>query len=142
MADTDDIVQVSLVRALSRVDEFEARREGAFLAYLHKILLNIIRDEIRRAAARPDAGPLDADLPDERVSILDRTIGPSAINLYEAALADLPERQQQAVILRVEFGFSFPEIAGVIGNTTPDAVRMLVTRGLIRLAAKMRDPRA
>jgi RNA polymerase sigma-70 factor (ECF subfamily) len=121
------------------VEQFDARREGAFLAYLHRTLLNCLRDEIRRAASRPDAEPLDKDLPEDRHAMLDRTIGPSAIDVYEAALAGLPERQQQAVILRIEFGFSFPEIAGVLGNTTPDAVRMQVTRGLVRVAAKMRS---
>jgi RNA polymerase sigma-70 factor (ECF subfamily) len=138
MADTDDLVQVSLVRALGRIEQFDTRREGAFLAYLHRILLNCIRDEIRRAASRPEAELLDDALPEDRYAMLDRTIGPSAIELYEAALADLPERQQQALILRIEFGFSFPEIARVLGQATPDAVRMQVTRGLVRVAARMR----
>ena len=50
MVETDDVVQVSLMRALSRVEEFDPRRQGAFLAYLHRILLNSIREEIRRGS--------------------------------------------------------------------------------------------
>src|SRR5688572_11599302 len=49
LADTDDLVQVTLIRALGRVREFESSREGAFLAYLRRILLNAIRGEIRRS---------------------------------------------------------------------------------------------
>jgi RNA polymerase sigma factor (sigma-70 family) len=137
LADTDDLVQVSLVRALGRVEEFDPRRQGAFLAYLHQILLNCIREEIRRAGRRPAAEPLEADLPEDRPQLLERTLGASAVETYGAALSELPERQQQAVILRIEFGFSYVEIAGILGGTTPDAVRMQVTRGLVRLAEKM-----
>ena len=49
LADTDDLIQTSLLRALNRVGEFEPRHEGAFLAYLRQTLLNALRDEIRRS---------------------------------------------------------------------------------------------
>ena len=48
LAETDDMVQNTLIRALNKLDSFSALREGAFLAYLRKILLNNIRMEIRR----------------------------------------------------------------------------------------------
>ncbi|MCA9727541.1 MAG: sigma-70 family RNA polymerase sigma factor [Candidatus Eisenbacteria bacterium] len=139
LSDTDDLVQVSLMRALDRAPDFESRGQGAFLGYLHRILLNAIRDEIRRTAVRPEE-TLDENLPEDRPALLDRTIGPDAVEAYEKALATLPERQQQAVVLRIEFGFSFPEIATLLGNTKPDAVRMLVTRGLVLLAERMAGP--
>jgi RNA polymerase sigma-70 factor (ECF subfamily) len=137
LADTDDLVQISLLRALGRVEQFEPRREGAFLAYLHRVLLNCIREEIRRASASPAASPLTDDLIEDRPALLDRTLGTDAVDAYESALAGLPERQQQAVVLRIEFGFTFPEIADILGHTNPDAVRMLVSRGLVRLAEGM-----
>src|SRR5262249_58923219 len=40
LSDTDDLVQVTLVRALHRLAQFEPRREGAFLAYLPPTPLN------------------------------------------------------------------------------------------------------
>src|SRR5262245_46623761 len=49
LADTEDLVQITFIRALKQVEAFEPRHEGAFLAYLRQILLNAIRDEIRRA---------------------------------------------------------------------------------------------
>ena len=39
LAETDDLVQITLVRALDHIDRFEHRGEGAFLAYLRRILL-------------------------------------------------------------------------------------------------------
>ncbi len=53
LADTDDLVQNTLLRALDQVRSFEPRREGAFLSYLRRILLNQVKDEIRRLTRRP-----------------------------------------------------------------------------------------
>src|SRR5262245_66348163 len=50
LTDTDDLAQVVLMRALASIDRFEPRREGAFVAYLRRALLNAVRDEVRRAA--------------------------------------------------------------------------------------------
>ena len=54
-AETDDLVQVTLQRALRRLDQFEVRHEGAFLAYLRRIFLNSVRDEIRRYGRHPQS---------------------------------------------------------------------------------------
>jgi len=53
LSDTDDLVQVTLMRALNNIDEFDARHTGSFLAYLRQILLNQVRDELRRQQRRP-----------------------------------------------------------------------------------------
>ena len=90
-------------------------REGAFLAYLRQILLNLLRNEIRRSVHHPAQGLTD-DLVDPRASLLDQVIGKEVIADYEAGLATLPEAMQEAVILRLEFGFSHREIADAIGR--------------------------
>ena len=138
LADTDDLVQVSLLRALDHVDGFEARREGAFLAYLRRILLNAVRDEIRRSARRPtddvDAVELSAPGP----SLLEEQVGRDTLEAYEAALTRLTEAQREAVIMRLEFGYSYPQIAEAMGRgTQPNAARMLVARALVLLAEAM-----
>jgi RNA polymerase sigma-70 factor (ECF subfamily) len=134
IADTDDLVQVALLRAFHRVDGFEARREGSFLAYLRTILLNAVRDELRRSARRPDVTDLDDDLiRDSGPSVLDQVIGRDRVRQYESALERLTEEQREAVILRVEFGMSFREIAEAMGKTNSDAARMTVARALVHL---------
>jgi DNA-directed RNA polymerase specialized sigma24 family protein len=55
LSETQDLVQAALIRALDHVEDFESLREGAFLAYLRKILLNNIRMEIRRVTAPQSA---------------------------------------------------------------------------------------
>src|SRR5213083_1501520 len=64
LVDTDDLVQITLIRALNRLKEFEPRREGAFLAYLRQILLNQIREELRRVLRRPEQKEIEDDLQD------------------------------------------------------------------------------
>ncbi len=134
MADTDDLVQVALLKALDRVKAFEPRREGAFLAYLRRIVLNSVRDEIRRAARRPGRAENRDDLPADEPSLLERAIGRDVVLAYEAALARLPEVQQEAVVMRIEFGFTYPEIAAALGMPTANAARMVVSRALVQLA--------
>lgn len=138
LAETDDIVQVSLIRALNNLERFESRRPGALLAYLRTILMNTVREEIRRSGRHP-SGPLpDRELPDERPSVLEEVMGRETLDAYEKALGTLTDKQREAVILRIEFGMTFPEIACELEADSPDAVRMLVTRGLVTLARTMK----
>lgn len=139
MMETDDLVQVTLIRALDHVGKFEPRREGAFLAYLRRILLNALRDEIRRSVRRPTGDRLPDDLADGRPSLLEQTIGREAIEFYETALASLPEAQQEAVILRIEFGFGYQEIAEAVGSPSAHAAQMMVSRALVLLAGALED---
>jgi RNA polymerase sigma-70 factor, ECF subfamily len=137
MVDTDDLVQVAVLRALNKVGRFEPRREGAFLAYLRRILLNALRDEIRRVARRPGTEDMPEDLADPTPPAVEQAIGREAMQAYEAALAELSDAQQEAVILRVEFGYTFSEIAAATGSPSANAARMTVARALVRLGEAM-----
>src|SRR3569833_985772 len=54
LAQTDYLVQITLMRALINVAGFDARSKGSFLAYLRQILLNEVRAEIRRVRKLPE----------------------------------------------------------------------------------------
>ncbi|HVS62300.1 MAG TPA: sigma-70 family RNA polymerase sigma factor [Thermoanaerobaculia bacterium] len=137
LVDTDDLVQVTLIRALNNLDHFEPKHEGAFLAYLRRIVLNSVRDEIRRSMRAPQQEEVTEMLVDRGPSLLERTLGREVVESYERALGALPEAQQEAVILRVEFGYSYPEIAAALGRPSANAVRMMVSRALVSLAEGM-----
>src|SRR5688500_18953106 len=47
-ADTQDLVQDTLLQTLKRIGDFESRREGALQAYLRQAVMNRIKDLIRR----------------------------------------------------------------------------------------------
>jgi RNA polymerase sigma factor (sigma-70 family) len=135
VADTDDLVQVTLIKALRHLDGFEPRGEGAFLAWLRHILFNTLRDELRRASRRPETEELSETLPDP--APVEREMGREWMECYERALATLPAEQQEAVMLRIEFGFDYPEIAEAMLKPSPNAVRMAIGRALLRLAEAM-----
>jgi RNA polymerase sigma-70 factor (ECF subfamily) len=135
--DTDDLVQVTLVKAMSRLDDFDSGGPGAFLAYLRMALLNQVRDEIRRYRRRPEHAEIDAELSDgDAPALIDQLVGTERVRAYEQALAALPKRQQGLVVMRVEFGMSYPEIAAEVGGT-PDAVRIMVARAMLQLSRQL-----
>jgi RNA polymerase sigma-70 factor (ECF subfamily) len=139
LRDTDDLVQDTLLSALRRLDRFEHRGEGAFLAYLRQILLNSIRDELRRAAVRPQPTTVDEDLPDPAPSALERAIGSELVARFENALARLDPEQREAIILRVEFHFSHQQIADALGKPSANTARMTVARALVALSKAMHE---
>ena len=135
--DSSDLVQSAVGRAFERLDAFERRGHGSFLAHLRTIVLNQIRDEASRVAARAPHGEPAEALADPGPSPLDDAIGRDVVPAYEAALARLPEDQRTAVVLRLEMGFSYQEIADSLGSASANATRMTITRALVRLAREM-----
>jgi len=141
LADTDDLVQVTLIRALDHLGDFEPQRPGSFLAWLRRILLNALRDEIRRTVRRPRREPLDDALPDPGPSVVERAIGSESLERYETALSGLSDDQQEAVILRIEMGLTHEQVAEAMGKPSANAARMVVVRALARLAEAMDEHR-
>lgn len=139
LSETADMVQKSLISALAKVDDFDAVREGAFLAYLRQILLNNIRMEIRRVTRKNKHGTerSDIELKDMEASVMQKAIGYEALEKYEKGLMSLKEKAREAVMLRVEFGYTFSEIALAVEMNSANAARMLVSRSLVDLAKGM-----
>jgi RNA polymerase sigma-70 factor (ECF subfamily) len=137
MRDTEDLVQESVMQTLKQVGAFEPIRDGAFHAFLRKILQNKLIDEIRRVS-RVRRELLDSEHPLDAPSPLEQVIGRQALESYEAALLRLRDDEREAVVARVELGCSYAEIAEALGKTSPDAARMMVARALVRLAEEMR----
>src|SRR5262245_9796365 len=142
LAETDDLVQVTLIRALSHLDTIDVKGEGAFLAYLRRVLLNAIRDEIRRWRRHPTRQSLDDGIAGQTRSAVEEAIGNETLEHYEAALGELTEEQREAVILKLEFGMTNPELATAMGKSSPNAARMVVARALVRLAEALGEFRS
>jgi RNA polymerase sigma-70 factor (ECF subfamily) len=136
-ADTHDLVQVTLLRAFNNLERFDARGEGAFLAYLRQILLNLVRDEIRRAVRTAPRTELPAELAGSGPSVVEEVVGRDLLQRYEAALAALPPEMQEAVILRIELGYSHQAVADALRKPSADAARVMVARALVKIAQAM-----
>ncbi len=133
LTDTDDLVQVALLKALDHLEGFDPRHPGAFLGYLRSIVLNRIRDEARRVRRSPGRAEVPESMAHPSASPLEEAIGRETLARYERALGALTEDQREAVMLRIELGFTYAEIAEAIGSPSANAARMLVARGLVRL---------
>ena len=137
MVDTDDLVQDTLLRTLQRLDTLEPRRVGGLQSYLRQAVINRIRDEVRRNQVRP-RGPAPAVEPVAgEASPLEEVLGAETLARYDAALARLRPEDREAVLVRVELGLNYPEIATVLGKPSRDAARMAVSRAVLRLAEEV-----
>lgn len=141
LADTQDLVQDTLLEMFRHVDGFEHRGQGALQAYLRQSILNRIRNELKRAGRRPATTELDPELGDSNWSPLEAAIGAQAIERYDAALARLSQDDRELVVARVELDLSYADVAEATGRPTANAARMAVSRALIRLAENMKHER-
>jgi RNA polymerase sigma-70 factor (ECF subfamily) len=137
LADTNDVVQETLLQTFRRIDRFEPRRVGALQAYLRQAVLNRIRNELRRRGRRPEGTLLDDVEVEDAESPLERAIGSEAVERYERALQRLRAEEREAIIAKVEMGYSNEELAAALGKPTAEAARKAAERALVRLAQEM-----
>ena len=138
LADTDDLVQDTLLRTFSKIDAFEVRGVGALQAYLRQVVMNRLRDELRRKGRAPALVSVDELELAGHGSPLEEAIGAEAAARYVAALARLDPEDREAIIGRVEMEYSYAELADVLGKPTADAARKAARRALLRLADEMK----
>ena len=135
--DTEDIVQDTLMRSVRRIDTFTPHHEGAFCAYVCQALRNRLRDALRRASRRPSGPPPSPDEPAPDPSPLEQAVGRQLLTRYDAALQRLRESDRELVVARVELGLDYAEIAELCGKPTLAAVRVAVSRAIVRLGVEM-----
>ena len=137
MVETQDLVQETLFQTFKRIEAFRPERVGALQAYLRQAVLNRIRDELRRVGRRPVTDALDDEHVDPGPSPLEEAIGREATERYEAALAALKPEEREAIIGRIELGYTYDELAEALGKPSGDAARKAAERALVRLVEEM-----
>jgi len=140
LEETRGIVQRALMNTLDRLHTIDVTAAGSLLAYLRRVVLNLVRDQIRLARRRPMSSALSPDLVARDRDPLEQAIGHEIMDRYEAALLRLPADQQEAVIMKIEMDCNYREIAEALGRTSPEAARMLVRRALKALATLLKEP--
>ena len=138
--DTADVVQETVLHTIRNLGSFEPQREGALLGYLRRSLLNRIRDRFRYAARHP-AADLDEAAPHAGASPLDLAIDEEDRRRYVTALDRLLPADREAIVGRIELGYSYEQLALILKKPTPGAARVAIRRALQRLSDEMRRAR-
>lgn len=138
LADTDDLVQDTLLRTFTKIDAFDVRGVGALQAYLREAVRNRIRDELRRKKRAPVLVDQDGLQLEGAGSPFEEVVGREAVERYAAALARLKPEEREAILARVEMDYSYAELAEILGKPTADAARKAAQRALLRLAEEMK----
>ena len=135
--DTDDVVQEVTINVFRRLHRIELRFPGALLAYLRRSVANRVADEHRRTMRQGLVASLPEDLPDPQQSPLDLTMDNEKLRLYRTALMTLGADDRLAIVMRLERGASYEDIAARLGKPTPNAARVAVARAMYKLAKRM-----
>ncbi|WP_415184028.1 RNA polymerase sigma factor [Phaeovulum sp.] len=132
-SEAEDVAQEAMLR-LWRVAPDWRQGEAKVSTWLYRVVSNLATDRLRKRrgvsldeAAEPDDG---------RPAVVDVMIDTDRAKALEAALAALPDRQRQAVVLRHLEGLSNPEIADVM-EIGVEAVESLTARGKRALTAML-----
>ena len=132
-AEAEDVAQEAMLR-LWRIAPAWRDGEARVTTWLYRVVTNLCIDR-QRARGRRGAVALDdvAEPADDRPGALAGLIAADRARALQQALAGLPERQRQAVVLRHIEGLTNPEIAAVM-DLGVAAVESLTARGRRALA--------
>jgi RNA polymerase sigma-70 factor (ECF subfamily) len=134
--DTGDLVQETILHGFRHLQTFEPQRQGALLGYLRRALVNRIRDQFRRASRHPMAELQDRYF-DSSASPLELTIDQDDRRRYDVAMNRLRKSDRSAIVGRIELGYSYEQLAVMLGKPTAEAARLAVRRALVRLGREM-----
>lgn len=130
--DAQDVTQDAVLEAWRGIDRF--RGEARFGSWMHRILLSRSYDRLRRRR------PMEP-LPDTLQQTSSGPVGEAGSREFEALVRTridrLPPTQRATLLLRLDSGLSYEEIAYVLGSTR-NAVRSNLVLARKRLALELR----
>lgn len=128
----EDLAQESFLKALANLTRFRVGTN--FRAWLfrigHNALANFHRSQTRRRGAMPE------DLPTREPGPVDRACTQEALADLASAVDRLPNDFKGALLLRVEEGLSFRQIAGVL-DITEETARWRVFKARQKLMTEL-----
>ncbi|WP_299146303.1 RNA polymerase sigma factor [uncultured Tateyamaria sp.] len=135
-AAAEDVAQEAMLR-LWRIAPEWRDGEAKVTTWLYRVVANLCMDRLRKRPKAPAALDDVADPADPAPSAEARLQTQARNDAVRRALADLPQRQRLAVVLRHFEGASNPQIAEQLGIST-EAVESLTARGKRALAKALK----
>ncbi|MEO5620962.1 MAG: RNA polymerase sigma factor [Cypionkella sp.] len=139
--EAEDVAQEAMLRLWKIAREWRAD-EAKVSTWVYRVAGNLCTDRLRlrqrrRSEALDDVAEPESGAPSAVAGLIEA----DRMAALDAALASLPERQREAVVLRHIEGLSNPEIAEVL-QIGVEAVESLTARGKRALAAALSGQRA
>jgi RNA polymerase sigma-70 factor, ECF subfamily len=128
-ADAEDVAQEVFLRVWQQAPKWRSG-EAKFSTWLHRVTLNLCTDRLRRRreTALEAAGDPASDAPSPDAGLQEAAI----VARVQAALAQLPERQREAIVLCHYQELGNIEAAAVL-ELSVDALESLLARGRRKL---------
>lgn len=147
LSEAEDVAQQVFLRVFRAAGKY--RPDAKFTTWLFTICRNCVLTHLKRTGrwlrdeplvneAGEDVDPLD-HLPDPgAVDAASGLLRKEMVEALEGAIAELPESQRMALILRQYEQLDYEEIAGVLNQTVP-GVKSLLFRARTRLRAVLEE---
>jgi RNA polymerase sigma-70 factor (ECF subfamily) len=113
----EDLAQETFLKAFSSLKRFQAGTN--FAAWLFRIAHNNFANQYRARSRTRE--PLSEEIPANRAGPVEEAASREAMQQVASAIQRLPEEFRSALLLRVEEGLSFREIAEVLDLTEETA---------------------
>ena len=134
-AEAEDVAQEAMMRLWRAAPDWRQDGPAVPATWLYRVVANLCVDRLRRAG-RMDALDDPDCAADGRPGVVAQMVQADRMAALDAALARLPERQRQAVVLRHIEGLTNPEIAQIL-DIGVEAVESLTARGKRALSAAL-----
>ncbi len=137
-AEAEDVAQDAMLKLWHQAGDWRAG-EARISTWLYRVTRNLCIDRIRKR--RPTAPIEDvAEPPDPVPSVLERLASSEQARALVRAIAGLPERQRQALVLRHFEGMSNPGVGARL-DCSVEAVESLLARARRQLTMDMSTER-
>jgi RNA polymerase sigma-70 factor (ECF subfamily) len=152
--DASDVVQQTMLEAYRGSEQLRAQSEPEMVGWLRKILAHNLSDAVRcfrrekrdvareqsfNAALDQSSARLEAWIASEQSTPSQKVVRREETLQLADALAQLPDSQREALILKNWHDWSVAEIARHM-ERTPEAVAGLLKRGLANLRQQLTQP--
>ncbi len=132
MTMAEDVVQESFIKAFQKLDSFEGR--SSFKSWLYQITLNTARNKLR--SNKRESVSLENLVLSTDGHIEAQLHRASVFEMIKSEIDELPDKQRQAISLRVFDDLSFREISEIM-NCPYDTAKANYRHALLKLKAKL-----
>ena len=131
-SDAEDLTEQAFLNAWQALSDYR-QRGSPFTSWLYRIAHNVVVDyHRRRKPTAPMPAPERIDRESEQRTALEQVIAVEEAAALAGAIAQLPEEQQQVILLRFIEGLKHAEVARIMGKSE-GACRTIQHRALSAL---------